>query len=168
IRTLRALRAQRDREEQDRTEHQSATDLHEPPASEQPPVGGMISSAAMIPENAHENAQAEPAPAPEEPAGTDLRSRFRSSLLGPGRTLRRPSFGPPKAMRADTEETPDPPALGEHPLVDQVEQMIRSWPELERTVAAERLFATDPISIRVLSEQISVDVNDIRSAQRKV
>src|SRR5699024_8615101 len=68
----------------------------------------------------------------------------------------------------DTEETPDPPALGEHPLVDQVEQMIRSWPELERTVAAERLFATDPISIRVLSEQISVDVNDIRSAQRKV
>lgn len=170
IRTLRALRAQRDREEQGRTEHQSTTDLHEPPASEQTPVGGMISSAAMIPENAHETAPAEPATAPatEEPGGTDLRSRFRSSLLGPGRTLRRPSFGPPKAMRADTEETPDSPALGEHPLVDQVEQMIRSWPELERTVAAERLFATDPISIRVLSEQISVDVNDIRAAQRKV
>src|SRR5690606_12523516 len=35
-------------------------------------------------------------------------------------------------------------------------------------VAAERLFATDPISIRVLSEQIAVDVTEIRSAQRKV
>ena len=125
----------------------------------------MVSSAAMIPETAHESSPA--APAAEEPGGTDLRSQFRSSLLGPGRTLRRPSFGPPKAMRADAEETPGSPALGDHPLVDQVEQMIRSWPELERTVAAERLFAADPISIRVLSEQISVDVDEIRSAQRK-
>ncbi|WP_017614478.1 hypothetical protein [Nocardiopsis salina] len=151
IRTLRALRAQRDREEE---------------AAEEAPVGGMVSSAAMIPEAAHGGPA--PEPAVEDTGATDLRSQFRSSLLGPGRTLRRPSFGPPKAMRTDAEEAAPPPVLGEHPLVDQVEQMIRSWPELERTVAAERLFATDPISIRVLAEQISVDVREIRSAQRKV
>lgn len=169
IRTLRALRAQRDREEHPEGEHEPSLGEHEPSVGEhEPSLGGMVSSAAMIPESAHENSGAAPAPAPEGSNGTDLRSRFRSSLLGPGRILRRPSFGPPKAMRSDAEEAPDPPALGEHPLVDQVEQMIRSWPELERTVAAERLFATDPISIRVLSEQISVDVNEIRSAQRKV
>lgn len=143
IRTLRALRAQRDEEQRS-----SAPD-------------GMVSSAAMLPEISTDggspNGQAEPG---------DLRSQFRSSLLGPGRTLRRPSFGPPKARAAEPEEPPL--VAGEHPLVDQVEEMFRSWPELERTVAAERLFAADPISIRILSEQISVDVTEIRSAQRRV
>ena len=143
IRTLRALRAQRDEEEHS------------------PAPNGMVSSAAMISE----------APSTGEPTNGhdesgDLRSQFRSSLLGPGRTLRRPSFGPPKARSAEPEAAPL--VLGEHPLVDQVEQMFRSWPELERTVAAERLFAADPISIRVLSEQISADVTELRAAQRKV
>src|SRR5699024_12809143 len=95
---------------------------------------GMVSSAAMLPETSTDggssNGHAEPG---------DLRSQFRSSLLGPGRTLRRPSFGPPKARAAEPEEPPL--VAGEHPLVDQVEEMFRSWPELERTVAAERLFA---------------------------
>ena len=143
IRTLRALRAQRDEEQRS------------------PAPDGMVSSAAMIPGSAPND---EPANGHEDTG--DLRSQFRSSLLGPGRTLRRPSFGPPKAKPAEPEETSLVP--GEHPLVDQVEQMFRSWPELERTVAAERLFAADPISIRVLSEQISVDVTELRAAQRKV
>ncbi|MBR8743845.1 hypothetical protein, partial [Nocardiopsis sp. MG754419] len=130
------------------------------------PLGGMVSSAAMIPGGPEETL---PEPLPDDSGVGDLRSQFRSSLLGPGRTLRRPSFGPPKAMRSEQpEERPPAPALGRHPLVDSVEEMFRSWPDLERTVAAERLFATDPISIRVLSEQIAVDVTEIRGAQRKV
>ncbi|CAL9586067.1 hypothetical protein SUDANB121_05159 [Nocardiopsis dassonvillei] len=153
IRTLRALRAQRD-EEQEPVEAVAA-------GGHDPVPLGMVSSAAMIPGSALETE------APAENGVGDLRSQFRSSLLGPGRTLRRPSFGPPK-HRTEQEERPPAPALGEHPLVDMVEEMFRSWPELERTVAAERLFATDPISIRVLSEQIAVDVTDIRSAQRRV
>ncbi|MEU0492970.1 hypothetical protein ABZ249_27410 [Nocardiopsis sp. NPDC006139] len=154
IRTLRALRAQRDEEHQE-VPLPVAVGGHEPVPM------AMVSSAAMIPGAALEA---------EVSAGNgvgDLRSQFRSSLLGPGRTLRRPSFGPPK-HRPEQEERPAAPALGEHPLVDMVEEMFRSWPDLERTVAAERLFATDPISIRVLSEQIAVDVTDIRAAQRKV
>ncbi|MEU0240695.1 hypothetical protein ABZ234_23690 [Nocardiopsis sp. NPDC006198] len=165
IRTLRALRAQRE-------EREGA----EAPFTEEAPVNGhggaaptgMVSSAAMLPGPAP-GAEAAGSDAGREGAPGDLRSQFRSSLVGPGRTLRRPSFGPPKAMRPDhVEERPPAPALGQHPLVDLVEEMFRSWPDLERTVAAERLFATDPISIRVLSEQIAVDVTEIRGAQRKV
>ncbi|MFE3461511.1 hypothetical protein ACFXKD_28555 [Nocardiopsis aegyptia] len=159
IRTLRALRAQR-AEEVD-GDPSAAASAESPLAAD-----GMVSSAAMIPGSALEETAAGAPPA--DTVG-DLRSQFRSSLLGPGRTLRRPSFGPPKAMRPDhVEERPCGPALGEHPLVDLLEEMFRSWPELERTVAAERLFATDPISIRVLSEQIAVDVTEIRAAQRRV
>ncbi|MDE3723687.1 hypothetical protein PWG71_20040 [Nocardiopsis sp. N85] len=155
IRTLRALRAQRAGEQDEPVA--LAVNGHEAP-----PAIAMVSSAAMIPGSELGAEAAGPA------TGVgDLRSQFRSSLLGPGRTLRRPSFGPPK-HRTEPEERPPAPALGEHPLVDMVEEMFRSWPELERTVAAERLFATDPISIRVLSEQIAVDVTEIRGAQRKV
>ncbi|MCK9869765.1 hypothetical protein MRI28_08885, partial [Nocardiopsis dassonvillei] len=157
IRTLRALRAQRGEEAES-----SGAAVPEQAAT------AMVSSAAMIPGSVLRTEAVDGDGARAEGAG-DLRSQFRSSLLGPGRTLRRPSFGPPKAMRPDhAQERPPAPALGQHPLVDLVEEMFRSWPELERTVAAERLFATDPISIRVLSEQIAVDVTEIRSAQRKV
>ncbi|WP_020480245.1 hypothetical protein, partial [Nocardiopsis halotolerans] len=162
IRTLRALRAQRAEEEPD------APAENRPDASTAGASTAMVSSAAMIPGSALDSGTVDGDDAQGNGEG-DLRSQFRSSLLGPGRTLRRPSFGPPKAMRADhAEERPPAPALGQHPLVDLVEEMFRSWPELERTVAAERLFATDPISIRVLSEQITVDVTEIRAAQRRV
>ncbi|WP_049568354.1 hypothetical protein [Nocardiopsis sp. SBT366] len=166
IRTLRALRAQRD-QEQPIVEHveQRPAPVVEAPAA----VGGMVSSAAMIPGSAlSAEAVSSEAAAPTSSGVGDLRSQFRSSLLGPGRTLRRPSFSRTKAPSPERVEEPPAPVLGQHPLVDQVEEMFRSWPELERTVAAERLFATDPISIRVLSEQISVDVTEIRGAQRKV
>ena len=167
IRTLRALRAQREDEQPDTVAVPAGmappTPSADPPPSHTP-LGGMVSSAAMIP---GDTAQPAPEPPEAEDGVGDLRSQFRSSLLGPGRTLRRPSFSRPKLRPEQPEERPAP-ALGQHPLVDAVEEMFRSWPDLERTVAAERLFATDPISIRVLSEQIAVDVTDIRGAQRKV
>ncbi|MEV2277202.1 hypothetical protein AB0I72_16615 [Nocardiopsis sp. NPDC049922] len=160
IRTLRALRAQR---AEDQFAPEDARTVEAAAVGQTSAPTAMVSSAAMIPGGV-QGAEAVVA----EGLG-DLRSQFRSSLLGPGRTLRRPSFGPPKAMRsAPVEEEPSAPALGEHPLVDLVDGLFRSWPDLERTVAAERLFATDPISIRVLSEQIAVDVSEIRAAQRRV
>ncbi|GAA1457710.1 hypothetical protein NE857_21235 [Nocardiopsis exhalans] len=168
IRTLRALRAQREQDpasaEQQHGAH-AAAPMAEAPAA----VGGMVSSAAMLPGTAlgadTVNDQVQSAASGDV---GDLRSQFRSSLLGPGRTLRRPSFSRTKAPAPEQVEERPAPVLGQHPLVDQVEEMFRSWPDLERTVAAERLFATDPISIRVLSEQIAVDVTEIRGAQRKV
>ncbi|MFE9246197.1 hypothetical protein [Nocardiopsis sp. NPDC006938] len=171
IRTLRALRAQRDQDPPvAEPAPERAAPTPETPVPETPaPVGGMVSSAAMIPGSVlSADAVATEAAATASSGVGDLRSQFRSSLLGPGRTLRRPSFSRTKAPAPEPVEEPPAPVLGQHPLVDQVEEMFRSWPELERTVAAERLFATDPISIRVLSEQISVDVTEIRGAQRKV
>ncbi|WP_431869362.1 hypothetical protein [Nocardiopsis eucommiae] len=168
IRTLRALRAQRD---QDQPTVEQPAEPGSVPVAEAPAaaVGGMVSSAAMIPGSALSAETVSSAAVETATSGVgDLRSQFRSSLLGPGRTLRRPSFSRTKAPAPERVEEPPAPVLGQHPLVDQVEEMFRSWPELERTVAAERLFATDPISIRVLSEQISVDVTEIRGAQRKV
>ncbi|GAB3212005.1 hypothetical protein GCM10027294_36540 [Marinactinospora endophytica] len=111
------------------------------------------------------------APSPAAPP-VELPQRTRSPLLGPGRTLRRPAFGPPKALRGEianeaAAERP-PLRLGEHPLVDLLDHFFRSWEELERTVAAERLFAAEPISIRVLSEQVQADLSQIRNAQRSV
>ena len=166
IRTLRALRAQRDQEEPstDSVPAGMAPFPGSAPSPSETPLSGMVSSAAMIPGGAGD-------PGPEKPIDdgvSDLRSQFRSSLLGPGRTLRRPSFSRPKPRPEQAEERPVVHELGRHPLVDSVEEMFRSWTELERTVAAERLFATDPISIRVLSEQIAVDVTEIRGAQRTV
>ncbi|MDA2811669.1 hypothetical protein O4J56_13595 [Nocardiopsis sp. RSe5-2] len=58
--------------------------------------------------------------------------------------------------------------LGAHPMVDLLEEFLRGWSPLERTVAAERLFAADPISIRLLADQIGADIGDIRNAQRSV
>ncbi|GAB3438176.1 hypothetical protein GCM10027570_01090 [Streptomonospora sediminis] len=147
IRTLRALRAQRDEEAQ--ADAAASTATTEPAAAAAP---------------------AEPAqqPAAGAPAAENRTraSSFRSSLLGPGGTLRRPSFGPPKESGAG--EPQQGPELGRNPLVDLLEEFLRNWSDLERNVAAERLFASDPISIRLLSDQLGVDLREIRNAQRTV
>ncbi|GAA4953997.1 hypothetical protein GCM10023224_44030 [Streptomonospora halophila] len=92
----------------------------------------------------------------------------RSSLLGPDRTLRRPAFS--RVPQQDTAEPAPAPApeLGRHPLVDLLEDFFRNWTDVERTVAAERLFASEPVSIRLLTDQLGVDLRDIRNAQRTV
>ncbi|MFC4563260.1 hypothetical protein ACFO4E_15450 [Nocardiopsis mangrovi] len=123
-------------------------------------------------EEARQNAAGEPrapqvpAPAPDTDAAGPGKS-FRSSLLGPGRTLRRPAFNPPREFREEPVPAPAP-ELGRHPLVDLLEGLFRGWSDIERTVAAERLFAADPISIRLLADQIQVDLGAIRNAQRAV
>ncbi|MFD0804043.1 hypothetical protein ACFQZU_22385, partial [Streptomonospora algeriensis] len=106
----------------------------------------------------------EPSAAPTAPENTSTAPR--SSLLGPDGSLRRPAFGPPKQQ---TEEQPaQAPELGRHPLVDLLEEFLRNWTDAERTVAAQRLFASEPVSIRLLADQIGVDLREIRNAQRTV
>ncbi|PSK96728.1 hypothetical protein CLV63_11025 [Murinocardiopsis flavida] len=143
IRTLRALRAHRDQEE----------------------------AAERVPAQAEAAPAAAGAAAAESAAQSGLTRRFRSPLLGPGRTLRRPAFGPPKEMRPEDDDgsgAPAAPQLGTHPLIDLLDQLFTSWERLDRTVAAERLFAADPLSIRDLAEQSGVDAGQIRHAQRGV
>ncbi|QBI54807.1 hypothetical protein [Streptomonospora litoralis] len=141
IRTLRALRAQRDEEARAAGGAAREQDLpdHE---------------SAGAPADAAAEAQPEP-------------GSVRSSLLGPDGTLRRPSFGPPKGQGGE-QPAQQPAELGRHPLVDLLEEFFRNWTEVERNVAAERLFASDPISIRLLADQLGVDLREIRNAQRTV
>ncbi|GAA4911600.1 hypothetical protein [Streptomonospora salina] len=144
IRTLRALRANRDEEPR----AGSAAPEQDPAAAPAEPDGPSAPGTAGAPST----------------SGTA--GGARSSLLGPDGALRRPSFGPPKQQ---TEEQPAPaPELGRHPLVDLLEEFLRNWSDAERTVAAQRLFASEPVSIRLLADQISVDVREIRNAQRTV
>lgn len=145
IRTLRALRANRDRE---------------------------------LAETAAAAAATAPAPADQSAASVpELARRGGSPLVGPGRTLRRPSFGPPKALRGTAAAAaPAPPApppapapeLGEHPLIDLLDQLCQGWSDLERLVATERLFTSEPTSIRLLADQLQMDIRELRAAQRSV
>jgi len=144
IRTLRALRAQRDRD-------------------------------LAAKENSSTTPSSSRSPASEEPVPL-LARRGGSPLLGPGGTLRRPAFGPPKALRVQStasasEEAPAKqaaPALGTHPLIDLFEQLCRDWNDLERLIATERLFTAEPTSIRLLADQLQMDIGELRSAQRTV
>ncbi|TQN31402.1 hypothetical protein FHX37_1303 [Haloactinospora alba] len=106
-------------------------------------------------------------------SGSSPGGSFQSRLVGPNRTLRRPAFGPPKDTRerdSQEQETAAPPETeGEdYPLVGLLERLFSEWHGLERTVAAQRLFAADPVSIRLLADQLHADPGDIRAAQRSV
>ncbi len=54
----------------------------------------------------------------------------------------------------------------EHPMVGLVEALLRSWNPLEKAIAAERLFAADPISLRALAYRLNVDREVLSHAQR--
>src|SRR5690606_38945777 len=54
------------------------------------------------------------------------------------------------------------------PLIDLFEQLCREWNDLERLIATERLFTSEPTSIRLLADQLQMDIGALRSAQRTV
>ncbi|WP_066364075.1 hypothetical protein [Herbidospora mongoliensis] len=70
--------------------------------------------------------------------------------------------GPPKAK----EPEPAPLNTAEHPMVGLVEHLFREWNQLERAVAAQRLFAAEPISLRTLAHELGVDRELLSQAQR--
>ncbi|MDS1268771.1 hypothetical protein RIF23_00515 [Lipingzhangella sp. LS1_29] len=137
-----------------------------PPASEAPPP----SSRAIRTLRALRNQR------DEEPR--TARPERSSALRGPDGSLRRPAFSPARPGGSSPEQphpTPDvsapyagaaPPA--EHPLVDRVDSVVRSWSAPQRLLASQRLFAAEPVSIRDLAHQYSLDVAQLRSAQRDV
>ncbi|WP_017540681.1 hypothetical protein [Nocardiopsis halophila] len=122
----------------------TGADLDEgpPPSVSEPPPGG--------------------ADVPQSPATRAIRT-LRALRNQHAREQERAPGG--EAPEGDRGPAPD---LGTHPMVDLLEEFLRGWSPLERTVAAERLFAADPISIRLLADQTGADVGDIRNAQRSV
>ncbi|GAA4210690.1 hypothetical protein [Microbispora amethystogenes] len=73
-----------------------------------------------------------------------------------------------------TEARPEAPAaperqpadLSAHPMVGVVEGLFRDWDPLARAVAAERLFAAEPVSLRALAHTLGVDRELLSQAQR--
>ncbi|GAA3727460.1 hypothetical protein [Salinactinospora qingdaonensis] len=154
----------------------AATDTPAEETPPQSPATRAIRTLRALRANRDDSQLESPAESPRAPerSSAGLTKRAGSSLIGPGRTLRRPAFGPPKGMRdhaeghGESEAAPRTPPAGERPLVDLLDQLFAGWNDLERTVAAERLFAADPISIRVMADQLGVDIGEIRNAQRSV
>ncbi|WP_156045823.1 hypothetical protein [Herbidospora cretacea] len=67
---------------------------------------------------------------------------------------------------AKEPEKPAPVNIAEHPMVGLVEHLFREWNPLERAVAAQRLFAAEPISLRTLAHELNVDRELLSQAQR--
>jgi hypothetical protein len=62
---------------------------------------------------------------------------------------------------------PDPATIAaEYPMVAMVEALLRDWSPLEKAIAAERLFAAEPISLRALAHRLDVDREVLSQAQR--
>ncbi|GAA0432809.1 hypothetical protein Acor_06700 [Acrocarpospora corrugata] len=85
-----------------------------------------------------------------------------------------PAASAPVAVPAPAPQPqpkPEPPlaapvSASEHPMVSLVDSLFREWNALERSVAAERLFAAEPISLRGLAHQLNVDRDVLSQAQR--
>lgn len=142
IRTLRALRAQRDEEER-----------HTAP-------GGAPAESP------------EPAPSPAAPAPEGDRSLRRPAFSGPKARSTEPiaqrPAGPDSGSAPGGRRVAPPSTLGEYPLVELLDQLFHGWPEIERQVAAERLFAVESVNIRVLADRSGIDAGTLRGAQRAV
>lgn len=73
---------------------------------------------------------------------------------------------PVAAAPAELSEQQLMEIAAEHPLVGLVDNMFREWQPLEQAVAIERLFATNPISLRELAHRLDVDREVLSLAQR--
>lgn len=152
--------------------HEALTYLTEavgaPPTTEPPPPSSRAIRTLRALRN-HRDEEQQQAPPSE-----------RSSLRSPDGSLRRPNFSPanaPASTAAQSTVAPDgpqpetSPALSSHveyPLVDRIDALVRSWSSPQRLLAAERLFAAEPVSIRELANRYGMDVAQLRSAQRDV
>ncbi len=78
-----------------------------------------------------------------------------------------PETQPAKAPEEPPVITPDPAKItSEYPMVALVETLLRDWSPLEKAIAAERLFAAEPISLRALAYRLGVDREVLSHAQR--
>jgi len=119
----------------------SAATLAPPAPAEEP--NGAQQAAAPVP------ALAAPVPedAPADGGGTATA------------TVEKPAV--PEAVTVDPARIP-----AEYPMVALVETLLRDWSPLEKAIAAERLFAAEPISLRALAHRLGVDREVLSHAQR--
>ncbi|MBX6386491.1 MAG: hypothetical protein IRZ07_26540, partial [Microbispora sp.] len=72
----------------------------------------------------------------------------------------------PAPTQAEAAAARPPADLSAHPMVAVVESLFRDWDPLAKAVAAERLFAAEPVSLRTLAHNLNVDRELLSQAQR--
>ncbi|WP_214110358.1 hypothetical protein [Acrocarpospora catenulata] len=79
-----------------------------------------------------------------------------------------PSVTPPVPSGPPSLDQPlaAPVSASEAPMVALLDGLFREWNPMERAVAAERLFAAEPVSLRTLAHQLGVDREALSTAQR--
>ncbi|WP_285779443.1 hypothetical protein [Microtetraspora sp. NBRC 13810] len=141
---------------------------------------------AAQPQPAHPQAAQPQAPhpqavqpqAPQPQIGQPQLAQPPAAQVQPGQ----PALAPPQAVQPGQPQPgsaapqapapgapaapPTPEMVAEHPLVGLVDSTFREWQPLEQAVAVERLFATDPISLRTLAHRLGVDREVLSLAQR--
>ncbi|MBE3009737.1 hypothetical protein IL992_11120 [Microbispora sp. NEAU-D428] len=84
----------------------------------------------------------------------------------PGASIPPPAAAPAQQPAAEAARERQPADLSAHPMVAVVEGLFRGWDPLARAVAAERLFAAEPVSLRTLAHNLNVDRELLSQAQR--
>ncbi|MBB5131214.1 hypothetical protein HNP84_000920 [Thermocatellispora tengchongensis] len=140
------------------------------PAHRSATASATAAPAPASPVPASAAAPASPVPAAPAPAAPPLPTRPQPGVPA-APAAQHPQAAQPAATGAHAPRpapaTPPPaPDLSEHPLVGLVDGMFREWQPLEQAVAIERLFATDPISLRTLAHRLDVDREVLSLAQR--
>ncbi|MFF3669261.1 hypothetical protein [Microtetraspora malaysiensis] len=102
-----------------------------------------------------------PTPAAQAPGAPSLPNRQPGQNSRPGTPAPAPA-GPARPAAA----APATPAPSEYPMVGLVEHLFRDWDPLSKAVAAERLFAAEPVSLRALAHRLNVDRDILSQAQR--
>ncbi len=121
-------------------------------------------------------AQAAPAPAPTQQAppqtgpirhtGPIPTARHTGPMPAVRQTGPMPAVPTQAAAPAPAPAAEPPPPPGEHPMVVLVDGLFRGWDPLTRAVAAQRLFAAEPVGLRELAHNLNVDRDALSHAQR--
>ncbi|WP_182880151.1 hypothetical protein [Microbispora sp. H10949] len=112
---------------------------------------------AALPQPPAQAAGRPTAPSPSQPAAQPSAQPVAQSRTEPRGEARPEAPAAPERQPAD---------LSAHPMVGVVEGLFRDWDPLARAVAAERLFAAEPVSLRALAHTLGVDRELLSQAQR--
>ncbi|GIH61233.1 hypothetical protein [Microbispora siamensis] len=107
-----------------------------------------------------------PSPASQAPVAEPPKPATQPFARQPGASIPQPAAAPVQQPAAEAARERQPADLSAHPMVAVVEGLFRGWDPLARAVAAERLFAAEPVSLRTLAHNLNVDRELLSQAQR--
>ncbi|MGI5156279.1 hypothetical protein [Microbispora sp. CA-102843] len=107
-----------------------------------------------------------PSPALQAPVAEPVKPATQPFARQSGASLPQPEAASAQQPAAEAARERQPADLSAHPMVAIIEGLFRGWDPLARAVAAERLFAAEPISLRTLAHNLNVDRELLSQAQR--